>query len=176
MAVSRLADSLEKYYYKDMELVTIEKKENEKFLRQKTAAFNFSKFSKKEINDLIKAMRIKMKLHDGVGLAANQVGLNARVFVAQVDNKFYAIFNPEIIQESEEKAVQDEGCLSVPGSYGPVPRHEKVTLKGFDKHNNPIKIKAWGLLARVFQHEMDHLNGGLFIDRALEIHKNEPTT
>ena len=157
-----------------MELTTIEKKENEKFLRQKAVDFDFSKFTKKEINELIKAMRIMMKLNDGVGLAANQAGLNTRVFVAQVEDKFYAIFNPKIIHESEEMAAEDEGCLSVPGFYGPVPRSTKITLTAYDKNNKPVKIKAWGLLARVFQHEVDHLNGKLFIDRASEMHKIEP--
>lgn len=152
-----------------MEIVTIEKPEDEKFLRHKTVLFDFSKFSQKEINELVKSMRFAMKEADGIGLSANQIGLNIKVFVAQVANKFYAVFNPEIIQESEEKDTMDEGCLSVPLKYGPVERSSRVTLKGFDKNGSPIKLKAWGLLAKVFQHETDHLNGKLFIDRAKEM-------
>jgi peptide deformylase len=149
-----------------MEILTIQNKGHEKFLRKKTAPFDFSKYNKKEIDELIKQMRSDMKRAEGVGLAGNQVGLNASVFVAQVENKFYAIFNPELTEASKEIITIDEGCLSVPGKYGPTPRSERVVLKGFDKHNRPIKIKAWGLLARVFQHEVGHLNGKLFIDHA----------
>lgn len=68
----------------------------------------------------------------------------------------------------------EEGCLSVPGIYGDVERPEKITLVGQDRYDKKIKIKAWGLLARVFQHEVDHLNGILFIDKAKSIQKIEP--
>jgi peptide deformylase len=111
---------------------------------------------------------------EGIGLSANQIGLNTRVFVARVENKFYAVFNPEIIQESKEKNKMDEGCLSIPGVYGLVERPAKVTLKGYDANGRPIKIKAWGLLARVFQHEVDHLNGNLFIDKAKQVERIPP--
>ncbi len=151
-------------------ILLIEKETDKKVLRKKPAPFDFSKFSKKEIEELVKNMRAIMKEAQGVGLAANQIGLNVSVFVAQVANKFYAIFNPELTAPSGETATDEEGCLSVPGSYGPVTRAEKLTLKGFNKNGKPIKIKAWGLLARVFQHETDHLNGKLFIDRAKEIY------
>src|SRR3989344_3979318 len=99
-------------------------------------------------------MRREMHNADGIGLSANQIGLNTRVFVAMVETKFYAVFNPELIQLSKETNSMDEGCLSVPGVYGLVERPSKVTLKGLDANGKPIKIKAWGLLARVFQHEM----------------------
>lgn len=152
-----------------MKIVTIDKSEDQKFLRRKTANFDFAKFSQKDINELVKSMRFAMKEAEGIGLSANQIGLGIKVFVAQVANKFYAVFNPEIIQESEERDTMDEGCLSVPLKYGPVERASKVTLKGFDKNGEPIKLKAWGLLAKVFQHEVDHLNGKLFIDKAKEV-------
>lgn len=156
-----------------MDIITIQKKEHEKFLRKKTAPFDFSKYTKKEVDELIRQMRADMKRAEGVGLAGNQVGLNISVFVAQVENKFYAIFNPELTELSEETITIDEGCLSVPGKYGPTPRSERVILKGFDKHNRPIKIKAWGLLARVFQHEVGHLNGELFVDHADTLYEVE---
>lgn len=155
-------------------ILSIEKDNEKKILRQKTVHFNFSKFTKSEISELLKNMRRVMKEAQGVGLAANQIGLNISVFVAQVDNKFYSIFNPELISLSKETLTDEEGCLSVPQSFGPTPRAEKAVLKGQDKNGKPIKIKAWGLLARVFQHEVDHLNGKLFIDHALEIHKVQP--
>ncbi len=152
-----------------MQIITIP--EHEKFLRKKTAAFDFSKYARQEIDILIKEMRTAMKLAEGVGLAANQVGLNIAVFVAQVENKFYAIFNPELSELSKNTITSDEGCLSVPEKYGPTPRAERVVLKGFDKHNRPVKIKAWGLLARVFQHEVGHLNGKLFVDVAENLYE-----
>ncbi len=111
-------------------------------------------------------MRQSMHEAEGIGLSANQIGMNIKVFVAKVENKFYAVFNPELVQLSKDQITLDEGCLSVPGVYGAVDRPEKVTLKGLDQNGKALKIKAWGLLARVFQHEMDHLNGKLFIDKA----------
>ena len=163
------------------EILTVNNKTDEKFLRLKTAEFDFSKFTRKEINELVKMMREIMIKTDGIGLAANQIGLDFRLFVAQLpksektgDKKFYAIFNPEIVKTSGDKELLDEGCLSVPGGYyGEVDRDLKITLEGFDKNNKKLKIKAWGLLARVFQHEIDHLNGKLFIDKAKSIKKIE---
>ncbi|MBI2075160.1 MAG: peptide deformylase [Candidatus Harrisonbacteria bacterium] len=156
-----------------MQIVTVEKGGGEAFLRRKTAPFDFARFSKKEIAELLRAMRAAMKAAQGVGLAANQVGLDIAVFVAQVENKFYAVFNPEITAASADVELLDEGCLSVPGAYGATPRATRVTLAGYDKNGKKIKIKAWGLLARVFQHEVDHLNGVLFIDKARDLRKYE---
>lgn len=154
-----------------MKIVTIAQKKDEKFLRAPTALFDFTKYSKKEIRELVKEMRSSMQAADGVGLSANQIGLNIKVFVARVENKFYAVFNPEILQPSKETDSLDEGCLSIPGIYGLVERHSKLTLKGFDQNGKALKIKAWGFLARVFQHEVDHLNGKLFIDRAKQVER-----
>ena len=154
-----------------MEIVTVDKSGDEKFLRHKTAPFDFSKYSKGEVSELIKTMRAVMREANGVGLAANQIGLNVRVFVAQVENKFYSVFNPELEKISDEMVEADEGCLSVPEKFGLTPRADKVVLKGYDKNGKAIKIKAWGLLARVFQHEVDHLDGKLFVDKAREVHE-----
>jgi peptide deformylase len=158
-------------------IVTIEDKKNEMFLRNKTVPFLFQKMSKKEIAGLITVMRRLMKKADGIGLSANQAGHEFKMFIAQVPStegapKFYAIFNPEIESASKETSSIEEGCLSVPGIFGLVERPIKIVLKGFDKNGKLLKIKAWGLLARVFQHEMDHLNGKLFIDRAKDLHSS----
>ena len=152
-------------------IVTIANKKDEKFLRTKTASFDFKKYSKKEVRELIQRMKRDMQEASGVGLSANQIGLDMKVFIARVESKFYAIFNPEIIQSSAETNSLDEGCLSIPGIYGRVERPAKVTLKGWDAMGRPIKIKAWGLLAKVFQHEVDHLNGKLFIDKAKQVER-----
>jgi len=173
-----------------MKIFTINDKKEEKFLRQKTADFDFNEFGKKEISELLKTMRGIMTEAQGIGLSANQLGLNLRFFVARISDKplkrdensksikpspdemkFYAIFNPEIIKLSKEKILAEEGCLSVPGVYGLVERPAKITITGRDENDEKIKIKASDILARVFQHEFDHLNGILFIDKASNIHK-----
>lgn len=172
-----------------MRIFTIENKKDEKFLRKRTTPFDFSRFTRKELDKLVKEMRETMKKADGIGLAANQVGLDMQMFIAQImpvdrhgkprslsapEQKFYAVFNPRITKVSKETEATDEGCLSVPGGYfGDVTRPAKVTLEGFDKNGKKIKIKAWGLLARVFQHEVDHLNGILYIDKARNLRKYE---
>lgn len=159
-----------------MKIVTTENKKDENFLRRKTAEFDFVKSNKKEISELVLRMRRAMREANGLGLSANQVGINLRVFVAEVpisqsETKFYAIFNPKIEKYGGEKVSFEEGCLSIPGIYGDVERPEKITLAGQDKNGKQIKIKAWGLLARVFQHEVDHLEGKLFADKAKNIHR-----
>ena len=154
-------------------IYTINNKEQEKFLRRKASGFDFPKHSKKEIREIIKSMRVEMTKAIGLGLSANQIGLDMRLFVAKVSGKQYAIFNPVITKFSKETVLMEEGCLSVPEIYGTVERPEKVTLEGYDANNRKVKIKAWGLLARVFQHETDHLNGILFIDKTKILHKYE---
>ncbi len=157
------------------QIVTIENKKDEKFLRKKTEDFDFKKFSKKEIEGLIRKMRTTMRQANGLGLSANQIGLNLKVFVAEVQTnnatKFYAVFNPRLEKIGGEKILFEEGCLSIPLTYGVVERPDRAVLIGQDKHGKSIKIKAWGLLARVFQHEVDHLNGALFVDKAKSVHK-----
>jgi len=158
------------------DILTIDSKKEEKFLRKKTADFDFKKFTKKEVADLVNRMRRIMHKANGVGLSANQIGLDLKMFVAEVPDadggtKFYAIFNPKFEKLGEKAVTNEEGCLSVIGTWGDVPRAEQVVLSGFDKNGKKLKIKAWGLLARVFQHEMDHLHGKLFIDRAKQIYR-----
>jgi peptide deformylase len=156
----------------------VNNKNEVKVLRSKAEHFDFEKINKKEVAELVKNMRDTMRKANGVGLAANQVGLNFNVFVAEVPSsdggsKFYAVFNPVLEKYGDETAVMEEGCLSVPGIFGEVERSERVILNYEDKNGKPQKIKAWGLLARVFQHEVDHLNGKLIIDRAKKIIKED---
>jgi len=118
----------------------------------------------------------------GVGLAAPQIGVSQRVIVVRLpddeDSKeeygeqagvLHVVVNPEIAKESRNMVEGVEACLSIPGYFGEVDRHEGVTIKGQDRHGKDIRIKAKGWLARVFQHEIDHLNGKLFIDIANEV-------
>lgn len=162
------------------EIVTVAAKKDEKFLRKKTVPFDFKKFTKKEINDIVVRMRRIMHAANGIGLSANQIGLSFAVFVAEIPDakggtKFYAVFNPKIEKMDKGIIGFEEGCLSIPGKWGEVERAEQIILTGFNKMGKPVKVKAWGLLARVFQHEVDHLNGRLFIDRAKKIFTAEQT-
>src|SRR3989338_7274374 len=138
---------------------TIDNKKELKLLRKRVADFDFTKFSKKDIRELIKRMRDAMRKANGIGLSANQIGLDLNLFVAQVEGKFYSIFNPRVVKFSSEITNMEEGCLSVPEKFGSVNRPAKITLEGYEASGKKLKIKAWGLLARAFQHEVDHLNG-----------------
>lgn len=164
-----------------MELVTTENKKDEEFLRTPTKKVDLGNEDKKELRELIKSMRRKMAESDGVGLSANQIGVDKKIFVAQLPSeegtsKFYAIINPEITKRSFKKDEMNEGCLSVPKLFGPVKRSTKVTLEGQNLEGKKIKIKADGFLARIFQHEVDHLNGKLFTDKAKYTFKPEEET
>jgi len=162
-----------------MKILTVNNKKEEKILRTRVGDFDFGEAGKKEIAGIIGKMRETMSKAEGLGLSANQIGLDARVFVAQIPeedgetSKFYAIFNPEIVKFSKKKIVMEEGCLSIPGVYGEVERPEKIALAGQDENGKKIKIQAGGLAARVFQHEIDHLNGILFIDKAANLRNEE---
>jgi peptide deformylase len=148
-------------------------KEPNKLLRKKTAEVKEARFGSAELLELVKAMKETMRAANGVGLAANQVGQDLQIFVAEVDGKAYVVANPEIKKLSVKAAMMEEGCLSVPGVWGVVERPESIELEGRNQFGKKIKIKARGLLARVFQHEIDHLNGILFIDKAEQLFKPE---
>ena len=120
------------------------------------------------IRMLMEDMVETMYKYDGVGLAAPQVGILKRVIVIDVeDGKVYKMANPNIINESGEQSAQ-EGCLSVPEKKGIVSRPMKVIVEYTDENNETVKLEAEGLLARAICHEIDHLNGVLFIDRVID--------
>jgi len=106
-----------------------------------------------------------MRAADGVGLAAPQIGVPWRLFVAEVDEQVYALINPRVVKSSEETETADEGCLSLPGLRGAVERPARVTVRGQNRRGKEQTIEAEGLLARCFQHEIDHLDGILYTDR-----------
>lgn len=126
-----------------------------------------------EIKRLVKDMIIAMKKANGIGLAAPQIGHSLRIFISNVEEKIYVFINPEIKDISTDKVPFEEGCLSVVNIWGPVVRPKKLTIKALDENGKPVKIRAKGLLARVIQHEIDHLNGTLFIDKAEKSRKIE---
>ena len=132
-----------------MNIVTIDQNEKAKILYRKTKPIDLETLDTKAMRELVKKMRTIMKHADGVGLSANQIGLDMQLFVAEIPqeagqgrSKFYAILNPEIVKASSEATALDEGCLSIPRVYGPVERAEKVTLTGFDVRGKKLKIKA----------------------------------
>ncbi len=115
------------------------------------------------LKELMNRMLEGMKEAQGVGLAAPQVGISQRFFVVQLEDETYRLVNPEII-ETGGRELAEESCLSVPERSGLVPRWEWVRLKALNAEGEEVVIEAEGLLARVFQHEHDHLEGRLFID------------
>ena len=113
---------------------------------------------------LIKDMFETMKEAPGIGLAAPQVGALERIIVILLEGVPYCVVNPKISKKAGRQVCK-EACLSVPGLEGPVERHKNITVKGLDRTGKPFQIDAEGLLAVVFQHEIDHLDGILFVDR-----------
>ena len=141
----------------------------------------------KNLQTLIQDMVETMRQAPGVGLAAPQVGVSERLIVVEyaepseegeeekeVKPKLYVVANPEIVKTSSEKVLGVEGCLSIPGLVGEVERFATVQIKGLNRRGQPMKIKADGWLARIFQHEIDHINGVVFPDRATRVWKPEP--
>lgn len=140
--------------------------ENNKTLKQKSLPV---KHIDAGVRSLIREMKEVIKQNNGVGLAAIQVGEPTRIIICEIDDKFYTFINPEIIKSFPETSVMEEGCLSLPNIYGQVERSKKITLRAIDFNGKKIKMKAFGLLARVIQHEIDHIDGILFIDKAKNI-------
>jgi peptide deformylase len=129
-------------------------------------------YIKRLIDDMIETMREA----PGVGLAAPQVGVPLRVIVVEYEDELYSVVNPEIVQSTGE-ITDEEGCLSAPNWQGPVSRATNVLVKGRDRNGKEVRIKAEGWLARIFQHEVDHLDGVLFLDKVHDkskIHYVEP--
>ncbi len=136
---------------------------------------SFDKRLKNLVKDLIDTL-VAQKDPEGVGLAASQIGKNVSVFVMRPKDEIFVIINPQIISISKEKNMPKnktrkkimEGCLSLPHYYGPLTRAKKVTLRYYDENGKEIVRDFDGLAAQIVQHEMDHLNGVLFIDRLLQ--------
>jgi peptide deformylase len=149
-------------------------------LRRKARSVNrFDSDLQSLIDDMIETLREA----PGVGLAAPQVGISDRVIVVEypeddeqedAPRKLFVVINPEIKEISAETESGIEGCLSIPSLHGDVERALAVTVKGLTRHGQPFKIKAKGWLARIFQHEIDHINGVVFTDRATKVWRPAP--
>lgn len=162
-------------------------------LRKVSDEIKSEELESKEIKDLLKDLSLSLRTRDdGVGLSAPQIGTNKRVFVVagkvfdkdwlenrEIDknkefiDKFF--INPKVIKKSKKLAVAEEGCLSIPETYGDVTRPANVTIEYLDIEGNKKTRGAGGLLARIFQHEIDHLDGILFTDKAENIRKAQDT-
>lgn len=146
--------------------------------RKARAVTTFDKKLQTLIDDMIETMREA----PGVGLAAPQVGISDRLIVVEyyenaqaeeaedeTKKKVWVMLNPEIAKSSKEKVMGVEGCLSIPNLVGEVERHEAVQIKALNRRGQPMRLKASGWLARIFQHEIDHLNGVVFTDLATRV-------
>ena len=130
--------------------------------------------SKKLKAVLLKMRKVLYAEADGVAIAAPQIGVSLRIFMVKDEKKDLIFINPEIIKKSQKKTKLEEGCLSLRWLYGEVLRHEKVTLVALNERGEKVKVGAEGLLAQIFQHEVDHLNGILFIDKAENVRDLPP--
>jgi len=121
-----------------------------------------------KIRDLIKDMKDTLKKYNGVGLAAVQVGILKQIVIIQEDEEapIYVLINPEIISQTGTQTV-DEGCLSFPNKFAKIERPEKVKIRALDENGKQIELIGTGLLAQAISHELDHLNGEVFIDKII---------
>lgn len=135
-----------------------------------------------DLQNLIDDMIVTMREAPGVGLAAPQIGVSKRVIVVEfgdesdetIPKQLYVLVNPEIKSASDKTVEGIEGCLSVPGVVGEVDRAQVVTVQGQSRTGKKVKIRAQGWLARIFQHEIDHINGVLYTDKAESLWQPEP--
>ena len=137
-------------------------------LRKKS--FEVTDFGKK-LHELLDDMKETLIKANGAGLAAPQVGVLRRVFIVSADEQYFECVNP-IITARSGKQIGDEGCLSVHGKYGTVERPNKVTVVAFDRFGKKFTVLAQGFLARAFCHEYDHLDGIIYVDKALNLQED----
>jgi len=151
-------------------------------LRRK--AHKIGKFDK-DLQQLVDDMIQTMRDEPGVGLAAPQVNISQRLIVVEYPEddsipdakaRVFIVANPEITAQSDDKVSGIEGCLSVPNLYGEVERVQAITVEGQNQYGADVKIEASGWLARIFQHEIDHLNGVLFVDIATKLYQPDELT
>lgn len=123
---------------------------------------HITKHTKKLLDDMAETMYAA----EGVGLAAPQINQSLKIVVLDDGNGLIELINPEILSHSDETEMGVEGCLSVPGYYGSVSRYKKIKVRALNRHGKIVVYEPEGFLARIFQHEIDHLYGTLFIEKA----------
>lgn len=121
-----------------------------------------------EIVQMADAMTETLFREEGLGLAAPQVGKPLRLIIVNVEEEFHVLLNPEIVEKGDRTELKEEGCLSIPGPHEEVSRALNVVVRGIDLKGNEVKLEREGTPARVLQHEIDHLEGTLFIDHLSE--------
>lgn len=142
-------------------------------LRKIAKNFDIKEITSEETQTFLKKFYDLMIVSDGVGIAAPQVGVSLQVcIVSEAGKNHQYLFNPEITWFSKDTIALNEGCLSVPNVYGMVTRPKAIHVKAYNEKGKKMKLKAKGWLSRVIQHEVDHLNGILFIDRADTLETN----
>ena len=129
----------------------------------------------REILNMLPEMIKVLHSNNGMGLAAPQIGKSVRLCIIENDGIIYTFINPTITSQSKKKNISEEGCLSFPGKFFPIERASGVKLRYLDENGNKCKIKAEGLFARAIQHETDHLDGILFIDKKTKNAKRSST-
>ncbi len=149
-----------------LQILTIPK--HEERLRKISSDFNLEALNDPVWRAFLNDFKETMYAADGVGLAAPQVGESLRLIAVDFEGEPKIMLNPKITKKSWLKATAEEGCLSVPKFYGPVKRHKKITVEFFDEQGNPQKISYRDTSARIIQHEVDHLDGILFIDKLVK--------
>jgi peptide deformylase len=142
-------------------------------LRVRSTEVAASDIGSERIKTLIKDMKETMYHEKGVGIAAPQVGVNERVIIVEMEDGPTGFINPKISSPSFATTAPEEGCLSVPGVFGLVKRNKRIKLEAFSEDGEPINMEVTGFPAIIFQHEVDHLDGTLFIDKAYEITSNK---
>lgn len=142
-------------------------------LQQRTQNVSAEELSKPEFAQLFLDMEETMKDHDGIGLAAPQIGKSLRFTIIKTEDGILPLVNPRIVRCSITKDVMEEGCLSIPGVYGDVERSKSIKVITQDMTGKEIRFTAKGMFARVIQHEVDHLNGVLFIDKVIKINEGQ---
>ncbi len=140
-------------------------------LRHRSGEVDVKEITTPEFQEFADTLAAFMVESDGIGLAAPQIGLKKRVIAIGEQDKIAIYINPEIIKKSDTLQENEEGCLSVPGVYGIVERPKRIHLSALDRHGRKVELDASGFRAAVFQHEIDHLDGILFIDKVKEITK-----
>ena len=144
-----------------------------KILRTKSEIVEVAEILTPDFQKLIADMIETMKIADGVGLAAVQIGISKRLCVVTTQNGIVVFVNPRITKHSFRKVVMEEGCLSIPNVFGTVRRPKRISVTALDAKGQPLDIVAEGMFARVLQHEIDHLDGILFTDKVINITKGE---
>lgn len=128
-------------------------------------AYSVKDFQIDGLNSIVRNMKKIMEENGGMGLAANQIGILKRIIILTIEDNIIALMNPEIVERKKDKEVMNEGCLSIPELRVDIERHKKIVVRGFDIEGKVKEVLCEDLSARTVQHEIEHLNGVLIIDK-----------